>query len=128
MDEERSKDKFMATTATVLQMELASEAAMPAAGQMKRRSIDPETGRALEILGHAIEYLADEFAYQGGSLTRDRGQIDAIQLLMTINRQIYLQCPEVPTFGQWLRSLLHPQPKETAKAVEAGRELGHGRA
>lgn len=128
MDEERGNDTFMATTTTALQMGLASEAAMPVAGQMRRRSIDPQTGRALEILGHAIEYLADEFAFQGRSLTADRGQIEAIQLLMAINRQIYLQCPEVLTFGQWLRSLLHPQSKVTAKPVDVGSKLGHGRA
>src|SRR5580658_3298391 len=27
-----------------------------------RRRLSPEAGRALEILGHAIEYLADEYA------------------------------------------------------------------
>ena len=124
MGEERGKDTYMATTTTVLKMGLASEAAVPRAGQMRRRSIDPRTGRALEILGHAIEYLADEFAFQGGSFTADRGQIEAIQLLMAINRQIYLQCPEVPTFGQWLRTLLHRQSKE----IDVGSEFGHGRA
>ena len=93
-----------------LSEEIAAAKAAPAAGRVKRRRIDPETGRALVVLGHAIEYLADEFVHEGGSLTANKGQIDAIQLLMAVNRRIYMACPEVPTFSQWLRSLLHSEP------------------
>ena len=75
--------------------------------QVKRRSIDPHAGHALVILGHAIEYLTDEFIYEGGSFDVNRGQIDAIQLLMKVNRQIYMACPEAPTLSQWLGSLFH---------------------
>lgn len=72
----------------------------------RRRSIDPVSGRALEILGHAIEYLTDELVHSGGSVTASDPQIEAIQLLMSLNRQIYLQCPEVKRFGERCRSLL----------------------
>lgn len=72
----------------------------------RRRSIDPASGRALEILGHAIEYLTDELGQSGGPALADNPQVEAIQLLMAVNRQIYLQCPEVKTFGQRCRSLL----------------------
>ena len=75
--------------------------------RMKRRSIDPRSGHALVILGHAIEYLTDEFIHEGGFFDANRGQIDAIQLLMALNRQIYMACPEAPTFTQWLGSLFH---------------------
>ena len=34
-------------------------------GNHKRR-ISPEAGHALELLGHAIEYLTDELVYEGG--------------------------------------------------------------
>ncbi len=91
---------------------------MPVAGQVKRRSIDPESGRALVILGHAIEYLADEFVHEGGSFTSNRGQVDAIQLLMAVNRKIYLSCPETPTFAKWLRSFLHRQVKEPEQSTD----------
>lgn len=72
----------------------------------RRRSIDPASGRALEILGHAIEYLTDELGQSGGPVVASNPQVEAIQLLMTLNRQIYLRCPEVKTFGQRCRSLL----------------------
>jgi hypothetical protein len=74
---------------------------------MRRRRISPEAGHALEILGHAIEYLTDEFICAGGSLSPHDGQVEAVQLLMSLNREIYFGCPEVPTFGDRFRALLH---------------------
>jgi len=72
----------------------------------RRRRISPPAGRALEILGHAIEYLTDEFIHEGGALSPENGQLEAVQLLMALNRQVYLACPEVPTFGERCRALL----------------------
>ena len=60
----------------------------------RQRRISPQAGRALEILGHAIEYLTDEIVDVPSPLLK--GHIDAIQLLMATNRQIYFECPEVP--------------------------------
>jgi hypothetical protein len=74
---------------------------------LRRRRISPEVGHALEILGHAIEYLTDEFVQAGGSFSARDGQVDAVQLLMAVNRQIYFSCPEVPSLGERWRSLLH---------------------
>ena len=76
-------------------------------GREHRRRISPEAGRALEILGHSIEYLSDEFAHTGGSLSAHNAQVEAVQLLMGINRQIYLACPEAPSLGERCRALLH---------------------
>ena len=76
-------------------------------GRTRRRRISPQAGHALEILGHAIEYLSDEFAHAGGSLTAHNGQVEAVQLLMEINRQIYFTCPVVPTLGERCSALLH---------------------
>lgn len=73
----------------------------------RRRRISPEAGRALEILGHAIEYLSDEFVHSGGTLSALNAQVEAVQLLMAINRKIYLACPEVPGLGERWRALLH---------------------
>jgi hypothetical protein len=73
----------------------------------RRRRISHEAGRALEILGHAIEYLADEYVYEGSSLSANDPQLKAVQVLMALNRQIYFACPEVPTFGERWRSFLH---------------------
>jgi hypothetical protein len=72
-----------------------------------RRRIAPQTGRALEILGHAIEYLSDEFTHAGGSLSAHNAQLEAVQLLMAVNRQIYFACPEVPSMGERWRAMLH---------------------
>ena len=76
-------------------------------GVLRRRRVSPEAGHALEILGHAIEYLTDEFVHKGGSLSAHDGQVDAVQVLMAANRQIYFACPEVPSLGERWRSLLH---------------------
>jgi len=61
----------------------------------------------LEILGHAIEYLADEFVFAGGSFSAHDPQVEAVQLLMGLNREIYFDCPEVPSFADRWRALLH---------------------
>jgi len=78
------------------------------------RGITPEAGRAIEMLGHAIEYLADEFALECRSrevsvAVDKHPSVAAIELLMTRNREIYFSCPMVPTLGERLRSLLHLQ-------------------
>jgi hypothetical protein len=72
----------------------------------RRRVITPRAGHALEILGHAIEYLADEIAHEGICLPSNSGRVTAVQLLMVLNRQVYFECPEAPTFGERCRSLL----------------------
>ena len=72
-----------------------------------RRHITPRAGRALEHLAHAIEYLTDEFVHQGLAFSSRNGQLQAVQLLMAVNRQVYFECPEVPTFGERCRALLH---------------------
>jgi hypothetical protein len=64
------------------------------------RRISPQSGKALEKLGHAIEYLADEVAHHGGSLSGADPRIQAIQMLMALNRRIYFECPIVPTVGE----------------------------
>ena len=76
----------------------------------RRRHITPQAGRALEILGHAIEYLTDEFVHEGGSLSARHPQLEAVQLLMALNRQIYFSCPEVPTLSERLRAFLRFHP------------------
>jgi hypothetical protein len=73
----------------------------------RRRHITPQAGRALELLGHAIEYLTDEFVHQGARFSAKNEQLEAVRMLMALNRQIYFECPEVPTFGERCRALLH---------------------
>jgi hypothetical protein len=62
-----------------------------------RRHITPVNGRALEILGHAIEYLADEYALnslQLGTLDSGDPRVEAVQVLMLLNREVYFSNPE----------------------------------
>jgi hypothetical protein len=57
---------------------------------------------ALEALGHAIEYLADEYALHAGRLAAIHAhdpQVEAIQILMAANRAVYYDCPIVPAFS-----------------------------
>ena len=84
----------------------AAPAAATGRGGMRRRRISPEAGHALEILGHAIEYLTDEFVYAGGSFSAQDPQVEAVQLLMSLNRKVYFECPEVPGFAERLRALM----------------------
>jgi hypothetical protein len=87
---------------------LSADAVSPSqAVEHRRRRINPEAGRALEILGHAIEYLTDEFVRSGADFSAHRGEIEAVQLLMAYNRQIYFACPVVPTIRERCQALLH---------------------
>jgi hypothetical protein len=92
----------------------AARGAVASRQPWRPRRITPEAGRAIEMLGHAIEYLADEFALECRSREESvavgkHPRITAIELLMTRNREIYFSCPAVPTLGERLRSLLHLQ-------------------
>lgn len=73
---------------------------------MKRR-IDRAHGRALEILGHAIEYLSDEFVHNPRPKSWAMSpQLKAINLLMGLNRAVYFECPEVPTWRERVKGWL----------------------
>lgn len=53
-------------------------------------------GRALETLGHAVEYLTDESVERinrGANLQDEAGVLDAIDLLKSVNRAVYQECP-----------------------------------
>ncbi|MDR3751426.1 MAG: hypothetical protein P4K94_08060 [Terracidiphilus sp.] len=96
-----------ASTTSCFPVSATARAVSPASDPRKRRRrITPQAGRALEILGHSIEYLTDEFVYRGGSFSASNSQLEAVQLLMALNRQIYFECPEVPTFAERCQALL----------------------
>ena len=100
-------DSMAASTTTGFPIPASAPVASAVRLRSRRRHITPQAGRALEILGHAIEYLTDEFVHRGGSFTADNEQLQAVQLLMALNRQVYYECPEAPTFGERCRVLLH---------------------
>lgn len=81
----------------------------PLAVPLVRRQLSRESGRAVEILGHAIEYLADEYAADRsdkGPLGSADPRVEAIQVLKGLNRAIYLSGtevqPAIQRFKQWL--------------------------
>jgi hypothetical protein len=76
------------------------EQARPETGFKRRRRISPRAGRALEILGHAIDYLADDYVQTGKTFSANDPQVKAIQLLMALNREVYLECPVVATLAE----------------------------
>jgi hypothetical protein len=71
-----------------------------------RRRISPKAGRALEILSHAIEYLADEYVHRGKTFSAEDPEVQAVKILMALNRQIYFEYPVLPSFAQRLRGWL----------------------
>ena len=76
-----------------------------------RRRLTPQAGHALEILGHAVEYLSDEFMHEYPlSISERAGRMQAIELIMYRNRQVYFECPEIPSirdrFVAFIRQLL----------------------
>jgi hypothetical protein len=74
--------------------------------QMVRRRPTMTQGRALETLGHAIEYLVDSRLdlEAGASNTDDK----ASQILMRLSREVFAECREVvPVRRRIKHSLLH---------------------
>jgi hypothetical protein len=114
----------MATTATggnlvSLSIPRSAEGRSSAAVRSQRpRQVSSEAGRAIEMLGHAIEYLSDEFALNCmdrilGTEPGLHPRLRAIELLKKLNREIYLSCPEAPTMKErlqaWMRFKRHTQ-------------------
>jgi hypothetical protein len=90
------------------------------------RRITRESGRALEVLGHAIEYLADEYAFnivQFGKLERGDPRVDAVHLLMGFNREVYYACPEIePTWKRTSRWASSAWSKCSGLLIGRGKE------
>jgi len=95
-----------ATVTTDISLPVSTPAASTAYVRASRRRITPQAGHALEILGHAIEYLTDEFVHRGAEVSSRSAEVEAVQLLMALNRQVYYECPEAPTVGERMRSML----------------------
>ncbi len=79
--------------------------------QMKRRPT-PEQGRALEVIGHAIEYLID-FYIVVYSEYGSRADTEAVQILVKLSMEVYEECAEVVPLHQrvrgWIRGYLLPE-------------------
>ena len=70
----------------------------------ERRRHTPEQGRALETLGHAIEYLVDSRLFDQWESPSDA---EAVHLLMSCSRSVYAGCEELAPWHQRVqRSLM----------------------
>ncbi len=82
---------------------LCSQIALPAENRVSRRRASFDQGRALETLGHAVEYLVDS----GLFVTEENGQAakarqEAIQILMQMSRLVFSECREVVSLWERL--------------------------
>jgi hypothetical protein len=102
-------ENFVGSASQQPQQQMGSRAIglVSPAAPLVRRQLSRESSRALEILGHAIEYLADEYAVDKadkGPLGNADPRVEAIQVLKALNRAIYYSGAEVrPAFGRWRR-------------------------
>jgi hypothetical protein len=107
---------------------LVRNSALPGTRATRRRQISPQSGRALEILGHAIEYLADEYALQVGTFgslhTEDDPQLQSIQMLMAASRSVYYECPTAPTFRERLHGLASLREARKSAMQAGGAPIG----
>lgn len=61
---------------------------------VSRRQPDVRQGHALEILGHAVEYLVDSRMFMAGTLPQAADQY-ALQILMHSSRAVFAECAEI---------------------------------
>ena len=70
--------------------------------QMIRRRASLAQGRALEKLGHAVEYLVDSRMFHPGAVNQ-RDEQEAVQILMRASRAVFAECAEVISMKQRVR-------------------------
>lgn len=84
---------------------------------MKR--MDPVTGRALECLAHAIEYIEDMTPARSATNAEIRAAQDAVCMLKTLNRQIFAQLPNVPERRSLVRLMMDAWERVSAGEPKA---------
>ena len=68
-----------------------------------RRRTSPQQGRALEVLGHAIEYLVDSRLFDQWETPSDAA---AVHLLMERSQAVFADCAEVVPWHQRVQQSL----------------------
>jgi hypothetical protein len=74
-----------------------------ATSRIVRRRPDRQQGQALEILGHALEYLVDSRMYLSKE-PKTRADAEAIHILSRCSREVFATCPEVVSLRQRVKS------------------------
>jgi hypothetical protein len=68
-----------------------------------------QQGKALETLGHAVEYLIDSRLH-GSTERSSLADAEATEILMRLNRAVFAECREIVPAGVtirlWLRRML----------------------
>ena len=70
------------------------------------KRMDPFTGRALEYLAHAIEHIEETKSSQTASTGEAVAADQAIQILRGLNRQIFVDLPNLPERRSLLRLIV----------------------
>ena len=68
-----------------------------------RRRTTPQQGRALEVLGHAIEYLVDSRLFDQWETPADAA---AVHLLMERSHAVFADCTEIVPWHQRVQQAL----------------------
>lgn len=81
-------------------------------------------GRALETLGHAVEYLVDTrmFHIEAFNAVDER---EAVQILMRASRQVFSECPEVVSLRKRLKRWVAKRMGREGAVVDSG-EVNYG--
>jgi hypothetical protein len=101
----------------------SAPAAPSVSAHIARRSISPKSARALLVLSHAIEYLTDDFVQEDSSLSAMKPCMDAVRILMELNRQVYSECPEVPSFDERCRGFVSAMLRTKSRMFSATRSV-----
>ncbi len=70
--------------------------------RMVRRRGSREQGKALEFLGHSVEYLVDSRLFTKDEVVA-RNDREAVQILMRASREVFAECPEVVTISRRMK-------------------------
>ncbi len=83
-------------------------AGMQAASTGRRpvKHISRNSRRALRMLAHAIEYVANEFLHDSIPPGPGNARLRAVQLLLAADREVYAGCPDAPGFAERCRWFL----------------------
>lgn len=88
----------------------------------RRHRPSPQQGIALEILGHAIEYLIDTNFYH--QRADDPAVKEAVAILKQSSRDVFAAAPEMVPAGaraaRWLRSHLHSRTPSSSVTQPTG--------
>ncbi len=73
------------------------------------KRISRHSRRALRMLAHAIEYVANEFLRDSIPPGPGNARLRAVQLLMAAEREVHAECPDGPSFADQCQWFFRPR-------------------